>query len=88
MHMAKPMIGDEILVKRVLRYLKGNPRSVYEYPYVASPGKLVLYTIVIGADVRRLGGQQVEKYCFMDLTLSLIGPKYSPIPPRVLEKPN
>ena len=32
MHMAKPKMGDEMLVKTVLRYLKGNPRSVYQYP--------------------------------------------------------
>ena len=44
MHMAKPMIGDDVLVKRVLRYLKGNPRSVYEYSYTTDPGALVLYT--------------------------------------------
>ena len=43
MHMAKPMEGDEVLLKRVLRYLKGCARSVYEYPYVSDLGKLVLY---------------------------------------------
>ena len=44
MQMAKPMVGDEVLVKRVLRYLKGNPRSVYVYSYCSDPGNLVLYT--------------------------------------------
>ena len=43
MHMANPKVGDEVLIKRVLRYLKGSPRSVYEFPCVDDLGNLVLY---------------------------------------------
>ena len=31
MRMANPKKGDELILKRVLRYLKGSPRSVYQY---------------------------------------------------------
>ena len=44
MRMANPMCGDEVLVKRVLRYLKGSTRVVYKYMYEDNIGKLVLYT--------------------------------------------
>ena len=44
MRMAKPKRGDEALVKRVLRYLKGHPRSAYVYPWNAETGSLEVYS--------------------------------------------
>ena len=44
MRMANPKKGDEVILKRVLRYLKGNPRSVYQYPWGGDEKDLVLYT--------------------------------------------
>ena len=44
MRMAQPKKGDEGILKRVLRYLKGHPRSVYKYEWNAGEGELELYT--------------------------------------------
>ena len=44
MRMADPRRGDEVILKRVLRYLKGNPRSVYRYPWGGDMTDLALYT--------------------------------------------
>ena len=42
--MANPEIGDEIKVKRVLRYLAGCPRTVYWYPWQYEVQRVVTYT--------------------------------------------
>ena len=44
MRMANPRKGDEAMVKRTLRYLKGQPRSVYKYGWGDGIGDLVVYT--------------------------------------------
>ena len=44
MRMADPRRGDEVILKRVLRYLKGNPRSVYQYPWGGDSTDLTVYT--------------------------------------------
>ena len=32
-NMARPRLGDEVALKRTIRYLKGRPRGVYIYPW-------------------------------------------------------
>ena len=44
MKMANPRKGDEALVKRTLRYLKGHSRSIYKYAWGGDMQDLVLYT--------------------------------------------
>ena len=44
MKMAKPKRGDEEMIKRALRYLKGTPRLKYHYPWESGMGELTLYT--------------------------------------------
>ena len=42
--MGSPMIGDEIGMKRVLRYLQGQPRLIIHYGWQTCPDKLDLFT--------------------------------------------
>ena len=42
--MASPQIGDEVKLKRVLRYLVGCPRTVYKYPWQHEVKSIVTYT--------------------------------------------
>ena len=44
MKMANPRCGDELLIKRVVRYLKGRPRLRYKYPWGGDSSKLEVYT--------------------------------------------
>ena len=44
MRMANPKKGDELILKRVLRYLKGSPRSIYCYSWGGDMSQLELYT--------------------------------------------
>ena len=44
MRMANPRRGDESLVKRTLRSLQGQPRSVYRYSWGGDPSDLTVYT--------------------------------------------
>ena len=44
MRMAHPKRGDEEMIKRTLRYLKGAPRLTYHYPWESGIGKLTVYT--------------------------------------------
>ena len=44
MRMANPKKGDELILKRVLQYLKGHPRSVYRYSWGGDSKQLELYT--------------------------------------------
>ena len=43
-HMANPKIGDEILVKRVVRYLKQYPRLVVKYPWQEDRSEVIVFT--------------------------------------------
>ena len=43
-HMANPKIGDEILVKRVVRYLKQYPRLVVKYPWQEDCSEVSVFT--------------------------------------------
>ena len=36
--MARPSVGDEVALKRAIRYLKSKPRALYEYPWQDLPG--------------------------------------------------
>ena len=42
--MAHPKIGDEWLVKRVCRYIKGKPRDAQSYEYQGEAQVLVVQT--------------------------------------------
>ena len=44
MRMAHPKRGDEEMIKRALRYLKGAPKLIYHYPWEGEIGKLTVYT--------------------------------------------
>ena len=44
MRVAKPKKGDETILKRVLRYLKGSLRSVYRYLWGGDSKQLELYS--------------------------------------------
>ena len=43
MRMACPKRGDEEMIKRALRYLKGAPRVVYHYSWEGEVGNLTVY---------------------------------------------
>ena len=43
-HMADPKVGDEVLVKRVVRYLQKHPRLVVEYPWQDECVEVSVYT--------------------------------------------
>ena len=43
-HMASPKCGDEVLVKRVVRYLKQHPRLVVEYNWQDDASEISVYT--------------------------------------------
>ena len=47
MRMAQPRKGDEGILKRVLRYLKGHPRSVYSYYWGGDASNLELYIPIV-----------------------------------------
>ena len=42
--MGNPMVGDEVGMKRVLRYLQGHPRLIIHYGWQTCPDQLNLYT--------------------------------------------
>ena len=42
--MAKPVIGDNRRVKRVLRYLRGQPRTVYKFYWQDAPKNITVFT--------------------------------------------
>ena len=42
--MARPRIGDEMGLKRVIRYLLGRPRCVYRYNWQPVPEALKIFT--------------------------------------------
>ena len=43
-HMSSPKVGDEVLVKRVVRYLKQHPRLVVSYPWQDECSEVTVYT--------------------------------------------
>ena len=43
-NMARPRKGDEVKVKRVIRYLRAKPRAYVEYPWQDRPIHLNVYT--------------------------------------------
>ena len=42
--MAKPKLGDEAALNRVIRYLRGRPRCVYCYGWQNAPGIMNIFT--------------------------------------------
>ena len=43
-HMSSPKIGDDVLLKRVVRYLQKHPRLVISYPWQEDATEIVAYT--------------------------------------------
>ena len=43
-HMSSPKVGDEALVKRVVRYLKQHPRLAVSYPWQDECTEVTVYT--------------------------------------------
>ena len=43
-HMSNPMEGDEHVVKRIIRYLKGKPRVAIRYEFQEDPNTLTVFT--------------------------------------------
>ena len=82
--MAHPKVGDEWLVKRVCRYIKGRPR--YAQSCEVRPRSWWCRQKVIGHRAGPLDDPIQEAGCFEVAIFFIIGAGFKPVPLSVLVK--
>ena len=79
---AHPKIGDELVVKRVCRFVKGGPRYAQFCEYQGEAQELVVQTVTL----HPLADQILEAVCFEVVIYFIVGAGFEPGSLSALQK--
>ena len=75
--MSNPKEGDELIIKRIIRYLKGKPRVAIRYQFQDESDGIVVYTTPTGPETHRLARAQAGGGCAVAITPSAGGANFN-----------